>query len=181
MKSYWKKLETKILFEHPRLTVVEDDVQLPDGKQTKYLRWEGMGDYVTVIAEDNNKVLLISEYSYPHDEWLWQFPEGDMESSEGPEYSAQRELQEETGLSAQTITTIGMNYDHHRRTTRKNYVFSATGLSKVTDIVGDDEEQGIEIEWFTIQQVNDMIREGKIRQKNALAAWSIFLAQTDRI
>jgi 8-oxo-dGTP pyrophosphatase MutT (NUDIX family) len=181
MKNYWKKLGSQTLFEHPRLTVVEDEVELPNGKRTKYMLYEGLESYVTVIAEQDDKVLLVNEYSYPHDEWLWQFPEGGIEEGEEVTFSAGRELEEEAGVSAKQITQIGMNYDHHRRTKRKNYILRATGLTEVSGGGGDAEEAGIKSEWFTISQINQMIKNGQIVQKNTLAAWPIFLLQTDRI
>ena len=175
MKNYWKKLGTKTLFEHPRLTIIEDEVELPDGKKTNYLLYAGLKSYVTVIAKQDDKIMLIREYSYPHNEWLWQFAEGDIEAGEEPIDGAKRELQEEAGLDAQTLSQIGLNYDHHRRTARKDYIFIATELTEATGMVGDDEEQGIEIKWFTVSEVNNMVKEGKILQKNALAAWALFL------
>jgi 8-oxo-dGTP pyrophosphatase MutT (NUDIX family) len=178
LTNYWKKLSTQTVFEHPRLVVVEDEVELPNGTQTKYMRYEGLRDYVTVIAQQDNKVLLVKEYSYPHDEWLWQFPEGDTETGEDPVASAQRELQEEADLKAGTMAELGMNYDHHRRTARKDYIFIATNLTEITGVQGDEEEQGIETKWFDIIEVSEMIARGEIRQKNTLAAWALFLTKT---
>jgi ADP-ribose pyrophosphatase len=180
LSNYWKKLGTQTVFEHPRLTVVEDDVELPNGKQTKYMRYEGLRDYVTIIAYKDNKVLLVNEYSYPHDEWLWQFPEGDTEPGEDPITSAQRELQEEADLDAALLTELGMNYDHHRRTARKDYIFIARELKAISDVEGDEEEQGIKAEWFDIMEVNEMVASGKIRQKNTLAAWALFLTKNNK-
>jgi 8-oxo-dGTP pyrophosphatase MutT (NUDIX family) len=179
LSNYWKKLGTHTVFEHPRLTVVEDDVELPNGTQTKYMLYEGLEDYVTVIAKKDGKVLLVNEYSYPHDEWLWQFPEGGIEPSEAVELSAKRELLEEGGLDAATIEQLGMNYDHHRRTSRKDYIFIASDLKEISDVQGDEEEQGIKAEWFDIMEVNEMVASGKIRQKNTLAAWALFLTKNN--
>lgn len=33
----WKKISSKVLLEHPRLTVVEDTVLLPNGTEVNYL------------------------------------------------------------------------------------------------------------------------------------------------
>lgn len=181
MKNYWKKLGTETVFDHPRLTVVEDHVELPNGKQTKYMRYEGLRDYVTVIAQKDKKILLVKDYSYPHDEWLWQFPEGDTELGEEPAQSARRELQEEAGLDAKQITQLGLNYDHHRRTERKDHIFIASDLAEVSGVVGDVEEQGIQSQWFDIMEVNEMVASGKIRQKNTLAAWALFLIKNNEV
>jgi hypothetical protein len=34
----WKKLASKILLDHPRLKVLEDEVELPNGHTTQYLK-----------------------------------------------------------------------------------------------------------------------------------------------
>lgn len=49
----WKKLSSKTVFEHPRLTLIEDEVELPSGKKTTYLlRKPDDGDAEEVIAVD---------------------------------------------------------------------------------------------------------------------------------
>lgn len=176
---YWKRTGTKTLLEHPRVTIVEDDVELPDGYKTTYLRYEGLLDYVTILATNGERIALIKEYSYPHDEWLWQFPEGSIELDESPEEAANRELAEEAGLTVNDWQNIGINYDHGRRTTAKCYIFLGSDATEVAKVVGDKEEQGTELHWFTLQEVKDMILNGSLVQKNALAALALYLVYLD--
>jgi len=177
--NYWKRTGTKTLFIQPRLIVVEDDVVLPDGQETKYLRYEGLLDYVTLIPERGNKIALTREYSYPHDEFLWQLPEGSIEAGETPEQAANRELAEEAALSTTDWHMLGMNYGHHRRTTEKDSILVAKDVIDVAKAVGDKEEQGTEVHWFTHEQVRKMMQTGAIVQKNALAALALYLAHSD--
>lgn len=172
----WKRLSTKTIFTHPRLTVVEDEVVLPDDAKTTYLRYEGLPDYVTVIAIRDKQIALIKEYSYPHNEWLWQFPEGSVEDNEDPAYAAERELSEEAGLAGK-LEKLGMNYSHHRRSTEKNYVFIAQDVGEATRKVGDIEEQGITVHWFSEADIKNMIVSGKIVQKNALSALALYFSR----
>jgi 8-oxo-dGTP pyrophosphatase MutT (NUDIX family) len=150
---------------------------LPDGTTIPYMRHEGLLDYVTVIATRSDKVALIKEYSYPHDEWLWQFPEGSVEVDESPVEAANRELAEEAGLGVEEWQKLGINYDHHRRTTVKCYIFLGYHAHEVEKKAGDVEEQGTELHWFTLQEIKKMILNGLIVQKNALAALSLYLVQ----
>jgi 8-oxo-dGTP pyrophosphatase MutT (NUDIX family) len=179
-KTYWKKISTTTLLSHPRINIVEDEVLLPTGTQTKYIRFENLGDYVTVIAEKEGKIAMIREYSYPHDEWLWQFPEGVIESGETPEASAHRELLEEAGVQAEQLQALGMNYDHHRRSTAKDYVFVAREVTKAEKSGGDEEEHGTETHWFTLSEIEEMLRGGHIVQKNAAAALALYFIAQDR-
>jgi ADP-ribose pyrophosphatase len=175
----WKKIRTEILLDHPRIKIVEDDVVLPTGTKTKYVRFEGLGDYVTVIAERDNTLALIREYSYPNDEWLLQFPEGVIEDGETPESTSMRELQEEAGLAAQHIERLGINYDHHRRSTSRDYVMIARGISEVIKTGGDEEEYGTELVWLGRDQIKGMLKRGDIVQKNAAAALALYFAHFD--
>lgn len=179
MKNYWKRLTTKTLFTHPRLTVVEDEVELPDGTRTKYMRYEGLADYVTVIASRGDSIAFIKEYSYPFDEWLWQFPEGSVEAGETAEVAATRELQEEAALATDKLNLLGMNYAHHRRSREKNHIFLARDAYEVEKATGDIEEQGTELHWFTLAEVKRMLTEDKIVQKNALAALTLYLVHAE--
>lgn len=172
----WERTNTETLLAHPRITIVEDDVVLPTGTHTKYVRFEGLKDYVTVIAERNDSIALIREYSYPNDEWLLQFPEGIIEDGESPESTAKRELQEEAGLAAAELQRLGINYDHHRRSTARDYVVIARGISEVVKIGGDEEEYGTEVVWVTKDELRDMLKQGKIVQKNAAAAIALYFA-----
>lgn len=183
-KNYWKKLDTNILLQHPRLTVVEDDVLLPTGTRTKYMRYQGLPDYATVIPIDGQgNIAMIKEYSYPHDEWLYQFPEGSIEEDEAAIACAERELLEEAGLRAKTFEQLAVNYDHHRRNTTRNFVFWAIGADESLKTGGDEEEAGTETHWFTPRQIKAMVGAGDIVQKNALAAlaalWSVDHNKTD--
>jgi 8-oxo-dGTP pyrophosphatase MutT (NUDIX family) len=173
--NYWKKLDSKTIFKHPRLTLAEDDVRLSDGAEVKYLRFLGLRDYVTVIAKQDDKLILLREYSYPLDEWLWQFPEGLFNEGDDAEAAARRELTEETGLIAEKMEVIGMNYGHHRRTDQKNHILVASGLKEGGKLTADAEDIGTETHRFSLDEIKQMVRDGEIRQKNTLAALALYL------
>lgn len=172
--SFWKKVKTSLLLDHPRIRLVEDDVVLPQGQHVKYVRFEGLADYVTVIPVQDSRVALIKEYSYPLNEWLYQFPEGSIEQGESPLSCAARELTEEAALVSGDIKLIGKNFDHHRRSTAVNYVLTATKLSDASGVAGDIEEYGTEVVWVAIDELRKMVQSGDIMQKNALAALALF-------
>lgn len=61
----WKKLSTKTILDHPRLKVVEDEVELPNGEKIDYLRFDQTGSAPTVITiNKENRFLVIKEYFY---------------------------------------------------------------------------------------------------------------------
>lgn len=172
----WEKLRSETIFEHPRITLSEDTVRLPDGTDTPYLLI-GFTDFVTVIAERDDGLLLVTdEYAYPYNEQLLQFPEGLINKGEQPTEAANRELGEETGHRASNIKEIGTALHNHRRSKAMQRIFLAKELKEVSKEGGDVEEGDIGLRWMTEDEIWKLIAEGKMIQKNALSAWAIYQA-----
>lgn len=177
--SGWERTASEVIFTHPRITLVEDEVLLPNGERSHYLRYEGKHykDFPTVIAvDDEGGILMNEEYAYPSDQLLFQFPEGLTDGDELPMDAAQRELQEEAGIQAKDLKIIGRVLHEHRRSDCYQTIILASGLIKVDRQVGDVEEGEIINHIFTEEEIWARIAEGKIIQKNTLAAWSVYQA-----
>ena len=170
----WKKLSSKVILNHKRLTVVEDKVQLPDGTSTFYLHTPSPNNAATIICEREGKILLQKEYSYPPDMVLYQFPGGSVPRDEDIEEGANRELMEEAGLKARKLQLLGKYLVNNRRSNSYMYVFLATNLKK-KKLVGDVEEN-IENFWLSENDVDDMINNGDILNGYALASWTLYKA-----
>jgi ADP-ribose pyrophosphatase len=169
----WKKLNSVKLFEHPRLSVFEDDVELPSGKQTKYIHFgKSVGDSAMIIAvNDSGAILLQKEYSYPPDEVLYQLPGGAIEPGEHPEKGASRELAEEAGLAGD-LTLLGWFYVNNRRSNQKMYIYEARNLQKV--VAQKDPEELFEDHWLTEVEIDELIRTNELRNYTAIAGWSFY-------
>lgn len=174
----WKKLASAKLFEHPRLSVFEDDVELPSGIQTKYVRFGNMKDSAMVLAKNTDgKFLLQKEYSYPVDEVLYQLPGGAIEQGEKPEDGARRELAEEAGLKG-TLSFLGWFYVNNRRTDQKMFVYEATDLNPIEG--EKDQEELFEEYWLTETEIDNLIRSNEICNYSALAGWALYKARSSK-
>ncbi|MGD8374460.1 MAG: NUDIX hydrolase [Candidatus Woesebacteria bacterium] len=167
----WKILDQSIIFEHQRITLLEDTVKLPNQKVTKYLRFKHDADAATIIAINNNgQILLQREYSHPPNEVLFQFPGGGIPLDEDIIAGANRELMEECGLSG-TLNKIGECYIDNRRSSGKMHFFVATDLKEAK--LSSDEEEFIEHDWYMPEQVDNLISQGEIKNAFMLAGWTI--------
>ncbi|MDO8265883.1 MAG: NUDIX hydrolase [Candidatus Saccharibacteria bacterium] len=168
----WKKVSKKTLLEHPRITVCEDIVELPNGEKTDYLYFEGDNGASTIIViNEYNKILLQKEYSYPPNEILYQFPGGGINTNEAPIDAAKRELSEEANLSGE-IEEIGWFYTDNRRKKSKMHVFVATRLTGSPGKL--DAEEVLEDFWLTETEIDELISSQQLVIYSALSAWAIY-------
>lgn len=170
----WKKISNKTLFEHKRLTIYEDIVELPDGNRITYF-WGAPSKYqsVSVIAVNEKGELLIQEqYNYPIGKALWELPGGSMKAGETPEQSAIRELAEETGHTADDVKIIGSYYTQNRFKDAKQYVVLCKKLRKQK--LEADESEFIETAWVSIDRCYRMVADGDIQNINMLASLMLF-------
>lgn len=170
----WEKIKTKTIFKHSRITLVEDQVKLPNKNIISYLRFvEKNKASVTVICINNESVLVQREYSYPTNSILYQFPGGKVEKKENIKVAAKREIFEESGIKTKNIKEIGWYYINNRRSNLKMHVFIVDkfilGKKK-----GGDIEEDIKSEWVSITKINNLIANGKIVNYSFLAAWALF-------
>jgi ADP-ribose pyrophosphatase len=172
MYKKWRTLSQKQLLAHPRLNVYEDKVLLPGGEETTYIHFGHHHDAAMVIAQRHDgKILIQKEYSYPMNEWLFQFPGGAIEKGETREQGALREMAEEASITG-ALKELGWFYLDNRRRQDKMYVFFATDLNPAE--AKKDLEEEFETFWFTPDEINKLIQRGSITNYSALAAWSLY-------
>lgn len=96
----WKILESREIYDNPWIRVIEHDVLDPNGNKGLYgvVRVHGLA--VGILPVDGEGMTrLVGQQRFPRDYYSWELPEGGG-AFEDPLGSAQRELMEETGLSA---------------------------------------------------------------------------------
>jgi len=87
------------------MSLREDIAELPNGRTTLY-GVVAFGDCVGVVPFlGDGRVLLIRQYRYVAQHSPWEITGGVMEGEEIVD-AAQRELQEETGYRARTLTKV---------------------------------------------------------------------------
>jgi 8-oxo-dGTP pyrophosphatase MutT (NUDIX family) len=170
----WKTVSSRELFNHPRLCLIEDEVILPSGTKTKYLKYKDDGSCSTAViaVRKDGKILLQKETSYPLNKRIFQFPGGAVPAGEKPKAGANRELMEEAGYRAKKMKLLGSYLINNRRSTALDHVFLATDLEKMS--LEGDEEEDIEVFWFTEKQIEKMIKKNKIITGHALAAYCFY-------
>ena len=83
-----------------------DEIQIKH--KTHSMKPEGMAIYA-VRKEEPDKIVLLRQYRYPLNDYVYELPAGLVEEGETPAQAAVREMEEETGL-ALTVYEGGQTY-----------------------------------------------------------------------
>ncbi len=176
----WKILATKVLLDHPEIKIVEDIVELPNGKQSAYVKQSPSSvDAVLVIAiNEDGEVLIQQEYSHPPAKVMWQLPGGSMNNNETIIAAALRELSEESGYTADSAKVIGSFYVHNRSTDKQQHIVVCTDLHKHK--LTEDHDEFIDNFWISREQLHTMISDGEFDNINLLAGLNLWFHSANK-
>ncbi|MEL6498062.1 MAG: NUDIX hydrolase [Planctomycetota bacterium] len=122
-------------------------------------------------AEDRRDVLLVRQIRPALGSPVLELPAGTLEPGENPFGCAARELEEETGHRAATVTALGRFYTSPGMSDELMHAFIATDLEQ-TQVAPEDDED-IEVVSVPISSLADMISAGELSDGKSLAALAL--------
>ena len=149
-----------------------DRVRFPNGSigELEMIRHPGASAVVPFVLDPGRdaEILLIKQYRYAAERFLYEVPAGRLDSGEAPVDCARRELKEETGYSARELEHLLTMFTTPGFTDERIHVFIACGLEP-----GDtahEPDEFMSIERVTMREAVEMVRTGSIVDaKTALA------------
>lgn len=104
----WQRTGTRLVYESPWLRLREDQVIRPDGAPGTYGVVEFQNRAIGVVpVTAEGDTFLVGQWRYTLGYYSWEIPEGGGPRHETALEAAQRELREETGISATRWTYLG--------------------------------------------------------------------------
>jgi ADP-ribose pyrophosphatase len=149
-----------------------DRVRFPDGSsgELEIVRHPGASAVLPFLgnpAGTDPEVLLIRQYRYAAECYLYEIPAGRVNAGESPEACARRELLEETGCSAEQVLFLTSMYSTPGFTDERIHLFVASGLSR-----GETQREAdefIEVVTMPLSRALKMVERGEIQDaKTAL-------------
>jgi len=113
-----------------RFSLSEERFRTPDGEVSRpVIHHPGA---VAVIAQPQaGQLLLVRQFRYPVRRWTLEIPAGTRVPGEAPERTAERELGEEAGLQARTLTEVVRCFPALGVSDEELIIYRADGLSEV--------------------------------------------------
>ena len=170
----WQTIKSKVAFECPYFKIVEEDFLAPSKKKHKYYLLK-RGDYVVVIAREKNCFYLVELYRYTTKSRAPEFVAGAVEKNETPLQAAKKELREEAGITAKKIKKIGWYFAYRGASDQKAHIFLAEDLKfGEQDLEEMESDEGMKVKKFRISELEEMIKSGKIKDVDTIAAFNLF-------
>ena len=146
------------------VTVKLDDIELPDGSESKREIVMHPGGVCIAAKNEKGEFLIVEQFRYAFSSELLEFPAGKLEPGEDPLEAAIRELHEETGYEAKVILPMGKLYASPGYLTEIIHLYYAPE----TVFVGQELDPGefLNVRTYTLDQLNqlamqDILRDGK--------------------
>ena len=150
-----------------------DTVRFPDGStgRLEMIRHPGASAVLPFLDDPgaaDPRVVMIRQFRHAADDAIWEIPAGRLDPGEAPEACARRELLEETGYSADSLTPLTTILTTPGFTDERIHLFTATGLA-----AGDharEADEFVEVHELRWSALLDLARRGAVADAKTLAA-----------
>jgi len=169
-----KKAEIKreITYSGHVITVAQDKVTYPGSPQKSYDVVLHPGGMTMVPVKEDKTLVLVKQWRRVTGEILIELPAGTLEKGEDPLAGAQRELQEEIGYRADSITLMAGMYMAPGYCNEYLHFYLAKNL--VHDpLVGDDSDE-IDVIGVSLEEAEEMILRGEIKDAKTVAGLYLY-------
>lgn len=168
-RARWQPRNVRLIHQSPWIEVELSEPIAPTGRVANYglIRFQNRAMGVVPLHEDGT-VTLVGQMRYAFDAWSWEIPEGGVPHDEDPEQGIRRELREETGLEAVSLTEILRMDLSNSVSDEVAILYLATGLSQgETDW---DDTENLEIARVPFKDLLEAVIKGQVRDSLTVAA-----------
>ena len=160
-----KTIKSNVIYKGKILRLNCDDVLASNGEKVKREIIHHNGG-VCVLAFYNDKIPLVKQYRYSYQEEIYELPAGKLEKNENSYDAGIRELEEEVGLKAESLTSLGVMYPSCGYTNEKIYLYKANNVKLSKQHLDSDED--ITVNYFSIDEILQMIDSGEIKDAKTI-------------
>lgn len=164
-----ERLASERVFNGKVFDVDRDKVRMPNGREVTVDVVRHVQSVVLIPMPTQNQVVLIRQYRYAVNAWLWELPAGSVDEGESPEQAAARECHEEIGKVPTTIVRVGALYPTPGYCDEEMIFFRLSNLEDPTSAAALDEDEDIQPQTFDLREARDMVRRGEIVDMKTVA------------
>lgn len=176
------KISSRRVYTGRVVSLDVDTVRFPNGTEgeLEMIRHSGASAVVPLLEmpDGQAKIILIRQYRYAAEGYVYEVPAGRLDPGETPEACAHRELKEETGYAAAVMTPLTTIFTTPGFTDEKIHLFLATGL--VSGEAKLESDEVLDLHPVPMNDALEMIRSGAICDGKTISAL-LFAARFNEI
>jgi ADP-ribose pyrophosphatase len=157
-----ERISHERVYEGKVFDVDRDRVKMPNGREVTVDVVRHPRSVVLIPVPEPGHVVLIKQYRYAVNRFLWEFPAGSVDEGETPEQAAVRECHEEIGKVPATVVRLAAMYPTPGYCDEEMVFFRLSNLEDPTHEAEADEDEDIEVKAFELREAREMVRRGEI-------------------
>jgi ADP-ribose pyrophosphatase len=168
-------LERREVYRGRIFTLEVDRITLPTGHTVTMEIVRHPGSVVLLPMPEPDKVILIRQYRYTLDRWIWELPAGSLKPGEDPALAAARECEEEIGLVPRRVERIRACYPTPGFCDEEMIYFRCQELEPPApdSLARKDEDEEIEPRTFTVAEARALVATGEIVDLKTVAGLTL--------
>jgi 8-oxo-dGTP pyrophosphatase MutT (NUDIX family) len=157
----WRQISERLVYENSWISVSHQEVLRPNDSAGIYGVVHFKNQAVGIIPiDDEGNTWLVKQSRYALDQFTWEIPEGGSPMGEDPLFTAKRELQEETGLRAESWQELMTLHTSNSVTDEIGFIFIAKQLTLGQQALEECED--IELKKVPLAEAIQMVMDGEI-------------------
>jgi ADP-ribose pyrophosphatase len=175
MPSSARLLARSVIRQGRIFRIEVDTVTLPTGHTVEMEVIRHPGSVVLLPVPTPGQVILIRQYRYTIDRYIWELPAGSLKPGEDPAAAAVRECEEEIGLAPARIERVSAFYPTPGFCDELMIFYRCTELGPPPpdSTAQKDEDEDIEPRTFTLDEARELVRSGEIVDLKTVAALTL--------
>lgn len=156
-------------------TLSVDRVTLPSGHHATMEVVRHPGSVVLLPVPAPGQLILIRQYRYALDRFIWELPAGSLKAGEDPRLGAARECEEEIGLVPGVLDELGELFPTPGFCDEWMKFYRCTDLQApaAESTARPDDDEVIEPATFDVAEVRQMIRRGEVVDMKTVAGLAL--------
>ncbi|MBD1378717.1 NUDIX hydrolase [Metabacillus arenae] len=157
-----KTLHSEKLFTGKVIDLYLEDVELPNGKTSKREIIKHPGAVAVIAITPEGKILMVEQYRKALEKAIVEIPAGKLEKGEDPEYTAKRELEEETGYTTSSLQHLISFYTSPGFADELVHLYLAEKIEKLEVKAELDEDEFVELLEVSLDEAQQLLKDQRI-------------------
>ena len=159
------KIESReTIYEGKIFRIEKDRVQLPSGHTVSMDMVRHPGSVVILAMPTADDIILIRQYRYTIDQWIWELPAGTLKPGEDLAAAAARECEEEIGQAPGRVARLRSFFPTPGFCDEEMnfYLCDELRAPAADSTAKKDEDEDLEPKVFTLEEAREMLDAGEI-------------------